>query len=116
MLVAAAISDPVRRDILLMLRGGARPAGEIADHFTITRPAISRHLRILREAGLVTVEPSGRERVYALDTGPLAELDAFLELLRLRWEQRLDALSTEVRRATRERERVTTPEATERTA
>ena len=118
MLVAHAIADPVRREILLLLRGRPLAAGEIADRFTISRPAISRHLRVLREAGLVTVEPVGRERMYALDTTPLAELERFFAQLRSRWEQRLDALATEVRRTSRERRRAKTaaaerPEPTE---
>lgn len=104
--VAAAISDPVRREILLMLRSGPMPAGQIADRFEISRPAISRHLRVLRENDLVRDELIGRERHYALHVEPLAELMRWLELFALPNElnSRLDALDTEVRRTRRERE------------
>ena len=69
--VVGAIADPVRREILALLRGGPMPAGAIADRFAISRPAVSRHLRVLREAGLVVDTPQGRERVYRLDVRPL---------------------------------------------
>ncbi|MGH3312789.1 MAG: metalloregulator ArsR/SmtB family transcription factor [Streptomyces sp.] len=121
--VADAIADPVRRDILLMLRGTRLTPGEIAHRFTISRPAISRHLRVLREAGLVRDEPVGRQRFYVLDPAPMAELGEWLaqfaEPESARWEQRLDALETEVRRTGRERaaHRRTRPhERTENTA
>ncbi|MEU6644304.1 metalloregulator ArsR/SmtB family transcription factor [Saccharomonospora sp. NPDC046836] len=102
---AAAIADPVRREILILLRETGRTAGEIAAHFDISRPAISRHLRVLREAGLVRAEPSGRERFYVLDPAPLAELAGWLAQFDSSggWEQRLDALETEVYRTRRER-------------
>ena len=69
--VAEAIADPVRREILVMLRGTALTAGDIARRFTISRPAVSRHLRVLRESGLVHDELVGRQRFYRLDTAPL---------------------------------------------
>ena len=69
--VAGAIADPVRRDILLMLRDEPLSAGQIADRFVISRPAVSRHLRVLREAGLVRDTADGRRRVYTLVTAPL---------------------------------------------
>lgn len=78
-------------------------AGEIARHFDISRPAISRHLRVLRECGLVRDRVHGRERVYALDASPLAELDTWLEDYRALWERKLDALGIEVRRTKEER-------------
>jgi DNA-binding transcriptional ArsR family regulator len=103
--VVGAISDPVRRDILVMLRGTTLTVGEIARCFTISRPAISRHLRVLRESGLVRDELAGRHRRYSLDTAPLAELAEWIALIRepAGWEHRLDALETEVRRTRRER-------------
>jgi DNA-binding transcriptional ArsR family regulator len=104
-LVAGAIADPVRREILLMLRAGPLPAGDIAGHFTITRPAVSRHLRVLRESGLVRDETVGRQRVYTLDTSRLAELSEWIGQFASPWEQRLDALETEVYRTRRERRR-----------
>jgi DNA-binding transcriptional ArsR family regulator len=105
--VAGAIADPVRRAILLMLRDEPRSAGQIADRFVISRPAVSRHLRVLREAGLVRDTVDGRRRVYALVTTPLDELAGWLgRLMRPSgWPQRLDALATEVHRTRRERQR-----------
>nr|WP_198151603.1 metalloregulator ArsR/SmtB family transcription factor [Kibdelosporangium sp. MJ126-NF4]CEL16947.1 Transcriptional regulator, ArsR family [Kibdelosporangium sp. MJ126-NF4]CTQ91824.1 Transcriptional regulator, ArsR family [Kibdelosporangium sp. MJ126-NF4] len=105
-LVAGAIADPVRRQILELLRAGPLPAGGIADHFAITRPAISRHLRVLRESGLVRDETVGRQRVYALDParfGVLTDWIAAMTAPAAAWEQRLDALETEVYRTRRER-------------
>jgi len=102
-LAAKAIGDPVRRDILGMLRAGPLTAGAIADRFEISRPAVSRHLRVLRDSGLVVAETRGRERVYRLDVGPLAELDEWLGQFRDGWSARFDALETEVYRTRRER-------------
>ncbi|WP_280501728.1 metalloregulator ArsR/SmtB family transcription factor [Nocardia farcinica] len=103
--VAAAIADPVRRQVLELLLEQPRTAGEIAGHFPISRPAISRHLRVLRESGLVHDEVTGRQRVYSLDPGPLAELAAWIAAVRRvgTWSQRFDALDTEVQRAKRDR-------------
>ena len=103
--VVQALADSIRRDILLMLRDQPMNAGEIAGAFSISRPAISRHLRVLREAGLVHDEPSGRERTYTLTLDVLAELEAYLADLRApaRWQRRLMALETEVHRVKRER-------------
>jgi DNA-binding transcriptional ArsR family regulator len=103
--VAGAIADPVRREILLMLADEPLSAGQIADRFAISRPAISRHLRVLREAGLVRDTADGRRRVYALVTAPLDELAGWLARLARPsgWQHRLDALETEVYRARRER-------------
>ena len=103
--VAGAIADQVRREILLMLRDEPRSAGQIADRFEISRPAISRHLRVLREAGLVHDRADGRRRVYTLDTAPLDELAGWLQQLARPsgWQHHLDALETEVYRTRRER-------------
>ncbi|GII30642.1 metalloregulator ArsR/SmtB family transcription factor [Planotetraspora mira] len=103
--VAAAIADPVRREILLMLREGRLSAGEIAGRFAVSRPAVSRHLRVLRESGLVHDELVGRRRFYVLDTGRLTELAEWLALFTRTsgWEHHLDALETEVYRTRRER-------------
>jgi DNA-binding transcriptional ArsR family regulator len=106
-LVAQALADATRRAILRMLRDGELAAGAIAGAFDVTRPAISRHLRVLREAGLVSDAAQGRERVYRLELGALAELEAFLAELRQTlaetWERRFLALETEVHRTKRER-------------
>jgi DNA-binding transcriptional ArsR family regulator len=87
-----AIADPTRRTLLRLVAERERTAGELASAFTISRPAVSRHLRVLREAGLVRVRPRSRERVYALDPRPLEEIDTWLATLRAFWEPRLDAL------------------------
>ncbi|MEJ7601562.1 MAG: metalloregulator ArsR/SmtB family transcription factor [Kofleriaceae bacterium] len=107
--VAQALADATRRTILRMLRDRELSAGAIAGAFDVTRPAISRHLRVLREAGLVVDQAQGRERMYRLDLGALAELEGFLAELRedhaAVWERRLMALETEVHRTKRERVR-----------
>ncbi|HET6704204.1 metalloregulator ArsR/SmtB family transcription factor [Amycolatopsis sp.] len=103
--VAGAIADPVRREILVMLRDGRMSAGEIAGHFEISRPAVSRHLRVLRQSGLIRDELAGRQRFYVLDVEQFAELATWLtQFLRPSgWEHRLDALTTEIYRTRRER-------------
>lgn len=101
--VAFAIADPVRREILMMLRDTVMSAGDVADRFDISRPAISRHLRVLRECGLVVDEVRGRERLYRLDTAPLAPLLQWLAQVNNRWSASLDALETEVYRTRRDR-------------
>jgi DNA-binding transcriptional ArsR family regulator len=103
--IMSALADPVRRSILETLNGRPLTAGEIAGRFPISRPAISRHLRILLEAGLVSVSASGRTRTYRFEPAPLAELDAWLAQYRDLWASRFDALETEVFRTRRERER-----------
>jgi DNA-binding transcriptional ArsR family regulator len=114
--VAQALADPIRREILVMLREAPRTAGAIAEAFTVSRPAISRHLRVLREAGLVEDTISGREREYALALGALAPLEAFLAKLRgpSVWSRRFDALETEAHRVRRRRE--ASEQATENTS
>lgn len=108
-MVAQALADGTRRIILRMLRDRELSAGAIAGAFDVTRPAISRHLRVLREAGLVSDEAQGRERVYRLEVSALSELEGFLAELRedraAIWERRLMALETEVHRTKRERAR-----------
>ncbi len=108
--VVQALADPVRRAILERLAGGEVGAGEIAAAFPVSRPAISRHLRVLRETGLVTSRVSAQQRIYALDRRPLAELDVWLERFRPLPAlappgpgSRLDALDTEMRRGRRAR-------------
>jgi DNA-binding transcriptional ArsR family regulator len=103
--VAGAIADPVRRDILVMLRTARLSAGQIAERFDISRPAVSRHLRVLRESGLVRDELVGRQRFYVLDADRLTGLAEWLAQFARPsgWEHRLDALETEVYRTRRER-------------
>jgi DNA-binding transcriptional ArsR family regulator len=102
-----ALGDDTRRRIVELLADGERSAGEIASHFETSRPGISRHLRVLRESGLVHTRADAQRRLYSLDPAPLAELDAWLERYRSFWTNRLDALDTELRRrrtATRSKE------------
>jgi DNA-binding transcriptional ArsR family regulator len=101
----AALADPTRRELVSLLARGELAAGELAERFPVSRPAISRHLRVLREAGLVTVRTEGRRRLFALDPGPLAELDDWLDQYRDLWAQRFDALDTELARGRRARRR-----------
>lgn len=120
--MAAAIADPVRRDILVMLREQRLPAGQIADRFMISRPAVSRHLRVLRESGLVRDTLVGRQRLYELDASRFAGLIEWLDQFdqsagAAGWERRLDALETEVYRTRRERRQSgTTDQTLENTA
>jgi DNA-binding transcriptional ArsR family regulator len=104
--VAQALADPIRREILVMLHEAPYTAGAIAERFTVSRPAVSRHLRVLREAGLVRDTVSGREREYTLVRDGLAPLEVFLARLRgpSVWSRRLEALETEVHRTRRRRE------------
>jgi DNA-binding transcriptional ArsR family regulator len=86
------LAEPNRRRILDLVRDGPRPVGEIVEATGLTQPGTSKHLRVLREAGLVEVRPDGRRRLYALRPEPLAELDAWLAPYRRHWAGRLDAL------------------------
>jgi DNA-binding transcriptional ArsR family regulator len=108
--VANAIADPVRRGVLEALAERPLTAGEIAALFPISRPAVSRHLRVLRESGLVTDQVEGRHRRYAIEPGVLRPLARWIAALdrAARWEPNLDALETEVHRARRDRRRATT--------
>lgn len=93
-----ALADPTRLRIVELLAEGEHSAGEIAAEFSTTRPGVSRHLRVLREHGLVTVRSAGQRRLYSLDPAPLSELDQWLARYRPFWGNRLDALDTELRR------------------
>lgn len=99
----AALADPTRRRIVELLAEGEHSAGELAAHFAVSRPAVSRHLRVLREHNLVRARERGTQRLYSLEAAPLAELDAWIGRYRPFWAQRLDALETELRRARRRR-------------
>lgn len=101
----AALADPIRRQIVEMLADRERDAGELAAAFPVSRPAVSRHLRVLREAGLVRVRPQAQRRVYALDPRPLEDLARWLERYRGFWGQRLDALEAELARSGRRGQR-----------
>jgi DNA-binding transcriptional ArsR family regulator len=98
-----ALADPTRRRIVELLADGEREAGAIAAEFPVSRPAVSRHLRVLREAGLVRARGEAQRRVYSLEPAPLAEMDEWLSRYRIFWTNRLDALDTQLRRARKER-------------
>jgi DNA-binding transcriptional ArsR family regulator len=92
------LAEPTRLRIVELLAEGERSAGEIASHFTTSRPGISRHLRVLREHGLVRARGDAQRRLYSLDPAPLEELDEWLERYRRFWTNRLEALDTEIHR------------------
>src|SRR5437660_12430677 len=102
-----ALADGSRRTMLETLSRGPVTVGELAALLTIARPGVSRHLRVLREAGLVEVRQEAQRRVYSLRLEPLAEVDEWLGRYRALWEQRLDALHTEIARGKRERRNTT---------
>lgn len=99
------LGDPVRRRILELLADGERASGEIVDlvqrHFDITQPAVSQHLKVLREGGFTAVRADGQRRLYSIDPSPLREIDAWLEPFRAFWTHKLDALATEIARGKR---------------
>jgi DNA-binding transcriptional ArsR family regulator len=101
------LGDPVRRRILELLAEGERASGEVSaviqEEFGISQPGVSQHLRVLREHGFTTVRADGTRRLYAVDPGPLREIDRWLEHYRRFWTQPLDALHTELARGRRER-------------
>lgn len=101
--VLHALSDPSRRTMLAILRDHPATAGELAGAVDIARPGASRHLRVLREAGLVDVRQEAQRRIYSLRAEPLADVDAWLDDYRALWAQRLDALHTEIARGKRDR-------------
>jgi DNA-binding transcriptional ArsR family regulator len=87
-----AIAEPSRRQILDLLRAGERPAGDLVALTGLSQPGVSKHLKMLREAGLVSVRPDGQRRLYRLEAGELAALDDWLTPFRSFWADRLDAL------------------------
>ena len=101
------LGDPVRRRILELLADGERPAGAVTEtvraEFGISQPAVSAHLRVLREAGFATVRPDGARRLYAVRAEPLRDVDAWLDRFRRFWAPHLDALETELARGRRAR-------------
>jgi DNA-binding transcriptional ArsR family regulator len=101
--VLQALADPSRRVVLRILRDHDATAGELADALPIARPGVSRHLRVLREAGLVDVRQDAQRRIYRLRPEALADLDDWLGEYRDLWTQRLDALHTEIARGKKDR-------------
>lgn len=108
-----ALGDPVRRRLVELLAAADAPAGEVSAvverEFGISQPAVARHLRVLREAGVVTRTADGPRRIYRLRPAALDEVQSELDRYRALWAQRLDALGTEIARGARER-RATPPE------
>lgn len=101
-LALKALADPSRRTVLETLATGPASAGELAELLPIARPGVSRHLRVLREAGLVEVRQVAQRRIYSLNPEPLAEISDWLSRRVATWDQRLDALHTEVARGNRQ--------------
>lgn len=101
------LGDPVRRRILELLADGELTSGAVCaviqEEFRISQPAVSQQLRVLREAGFATVRPEGTRRLYAVNSEPLRDVDAWLEQFRRFWTPRLEALATELARGRRER-------------
>jgi DNA-binding transcriptional ArsR family regulator len=99
------LGDPVRRRILELLADGERSSGAITEtirsEFGISQPAVSQHLRVLREAGFASVRPEGTRRLYAVEHEPLRDVDAWLDRFRAFWTPHLDALATEIARGKR---------------
>ncbi len=103
------LGDPVRRRILELLAEGERPSGAVVAavqrEFGITQSAVSQHLKVLRETGFASARIDGARRIYAVQSAPLQEVDAWLDRFRSFWEPRLDALALEVARGKRRRGR-----------
>jgi DNA-binding transcriptional ArsR family regulator len=88
----AVLAEPTRREILDLLRDGERPVGDLVDRLGLSQPAVSKHLRVLRRAGLVEVRPDAQRRLYRLRAAPLAEIDEWLAPYRRLWGRSLDTL------------------------
>lgn len=103
------LGDPVRRRILELLAEGEQASGEIVEviqrEFHISQPAVSQHLRVLRESGFANVRADGPRRLYTVDAAPLRQVDEWVERFRGFWEHKLDALATEVARGRKKRKR-----------
>lgn len=101
------LGDPVRRRILELLASGEHSSGDIVTiarrEFGISQPAVSQHLRVLRDSGFATVRVDGARRLYTVEAKPMQEVDAWLNQFRAFWDRRLDALATEVARGKRKR-------------
>jgi DNA-binding transcriptional ArsR family regulator len=98
----SAVADPHRRQMLALMLERPRPVGELVERVGLSQPGTSKHLRVLREAGLVRVRQEAQRRVYELEPGPLAELDMWLAPYRRLWIERLDALERHLDRTAKE--------------
>jgi len=114
------LGDPVRRRILELLADGELTSGAVTSavqrEFGISQPAVSQHLKVLRDSGFATVRPDGTRRLYAVDAAPFRELDEWLDRFGRFWNQRLDSLATELARGKRERRLAATRPATQKGA
>lgn len=103
------LGDPVRRRILELLAKGEKSAGDVVTviqkEFGLSQPAVSQHLKVLRDNGFASVRADGPRRLYAVESAPLQEIDAWLDQFRVFWERRLDAFATEIARGKRERKK-----------
>jgi DNA-binding transcriptional ArsR family regulator len=99
------LGDPVRRRILELLADGELSSGAVTAEFGISQPAVSQHLKVLRDSGFASVRPEGTRRLYAVDAASFREVDDWLDHFRRFWTQRLDSLETELARGKRERRR-----------
>lgn len=101
------LGDPVRRRILELLAAGEQSSGEmvtiVQKEFGISQPAVSQHLRVLRESGFASVRTEGARRLYTVEAGPMQQVDAWLDQFRAGWTRRLDALATEIACGKRQR-------------
>jgi DNA-binding transcriptional ArsR family regulator len=91
-MVFEALAEPNRRRILELLRVGERPVGDLVNALSVSQPAVSKHLRVLRQAGLVEVRTDAQRRIYRVRAGPLRSVDEWLQPYRHLWESRLDDL------------------------
>jgi DNA-binding transcriptional ArsR family regulator len=102
------LGDPVRRRILELLALGEKSSGEIVviirHEFGISQPAVSQHLKVLRESGFATVRAEAQQRLYTVDATPLKDIDRWLERFRLFWDHKLEALATEVARGKKQKQ------------
>jgi DNA-binding transcriptional ArsR family regulator len=106
-LAFAALADPTRRQIVELLTQRELPAGEIALRFAVSPPAISQHLKVLREAGLVSVRAEAQRRIYGIDRTGFAELEQWLADVKRFWEPKLDELQRQLQKEARKRSRKT---------
>lgn len=101
------LGDPVRRRILELLATEERSSGDVTavirEEFAISQPAVSQHLKVLRDSGFASVRQDRTRRIYSLDSTPLQEVDEWLDPFRVFWEQRLDSLATEIARGQKRR-------------
>lgn len=102
----AALADRTRRNIVEALAAGEQGFGELADRFEMSRPAVSQHLKVLKEAGLVSVRAKAQRRIYRLDDNALGEIERWLERVRQFWNPRLDELARVLREEDRGDERI----------